>query len=64
MDFAFEKVRLRGLRSGHAAENAASENILLKLGFQPLDIVRVESRSRGQDIQQQRYLLSAPLLGV
>ena len=64
VDFAFGKVGLRGLRSGHAAENAASGNILLKLGFRPLDIVRVESRSRGQDIQQQRYVLSAPTMGI
>lgn len=64
VDFAFGEVRLRGLRSGHAAENAASGNVLLKLGFRPLDIVRVESRSRGQDIQQQRYQLSAPPIGV
>lgn len=59
VDFAFGNVRLRELRSGHAVENAASGNVLLKLGFRPLDIVRVASRPQGQEIQQKRYILSA-----
>lgn len=60
VDFAFGQVRLGKLRSGHAAENATSGNVLLNLGFQPLDIVRVASRSRGQEIQQRRYVLAGP----
>lgn len=58
--FAFRQIGLEGLRSGHAADNAASGNVLLKLGFRPLDTVRVASRSRGEDILQQRYALAAP----
>ena len=58
--FAFEKVGLLGLRSGHAGDNAASRNILLKLGFCEVDTVRVKSRSREENIIQYRYALHRP----
>lgn len=58
--FAFEKVGLLGLRSGHAEDNAASRNILLKLGFCEVGIVRVKSRSREEDIIQYQYALHRP----
>lgn len=60
VDFAFANAHLRKLRSGHAADNEASGNVLLKLGFKPLDTVSVPSYSRGHEIQQRRYTLSAP----
>ncbi|TWT02704.1 GNAT family N-acetyltransferase [Reyranella sp. CPCC 100927] len=58
--FAFDEVGLSRLRSGHAADNAASGKVLLKLGFQPLDTVQRRSRSRGEDIMQCRYVLANP----
>ena len=58
--FAFEEVKLLGLRSGHAGDNAASRNVLLKLGFRGFDTIRVKSRSRGESIIQCRYTLYNP----
>jgi len=46
--FAFNKVGLSSLRSGHAADNPASGKVLQRLGFRPLDSVRAFSRSRGR----------------
>lgn len=60
IDFAFRTVGLSQLLSGHAADNAASGHVLLKLGFRPLDIVQRESLSRGCTILQHRYVLPAP----
>ena len=60
VDFAFSKLGLSTLRSGHAADNAASGSVLLKLGFCPFDTVREVSRSRGREITQRRYTLSMP----
>ncbi|PSJ63087.1 GNAT family N-acetyltransferase [Pseudaminobacter soli (ex Li et al. 2025)] len=60
--FAFGAIGLSKLRSGHAADNQASGNVLLKLGFQPLDTARVVSRPRGQEITQRRYVLSTPAI--
>jgi RimJ/RimL family protein N-acetyltransferase len=58
--FAFADVGLSGLRSGHAGDNAASAWVLLKLGFRAVDTVRVQSRSRGEEITQHRYALPRP----
>lgn len=58
--FAFSRIGLSKLCSGHAADNPASGKVLQKLGFRPLDSVRAVSRSRGQEIMQQRYTLSTP----
>lgn len=55
--FAFERAGLVRLRSGHAADNVRSGKVLLKLGFQWKDTVRLPSRSRGEDIEQRRYVL-------
>ena len=60
VDFAFRVVGLTRLRSGHAADNAASGKILSKLGFHLLGTVQVMSQSRGQEIQQRSYELVAP----
>ena len=57
---AFEKVGLLGLRSGHAEDNAASRKVLLKIGFHKIDVVRVQSRSRKENIVQHRYALRSP----
>lgn len=57
--FAFEDARLQQLTSGHAIDNVGSGKVLLKLGFLPLDVVHVASHSRGEQILQQRYVLSA-----
>jgi [ribosomal protein S5]-alanine N-acetyltransferase len=59
--FAFEGPGLSGLRSGHAADNAASRSVLLKLGFREVDAVQIRSRSRGMKIMQHRYALHRPL---
>jgi [ribosomal protein S5]-alanine N-acetyltransferase len=59
-DFAFGDLGLSKLKSGHAADNAASGRVLTKLGFKPLDIVEVFSNSRGENIRQCRYTLRAP----
>jgi len=56
--FAFRDVGLTRLPSGHAADNPASGNVLLKLGFRPLAATRRPSRSRGEDILHQSYLLT------
>lgn len=58
--FAMSDIGLSKLRSGHAADNSASGNVLLKLGFRPLDTVRVLSHSRGEEITQRRYVLTRP----
>ncbi|MDH6233869.1 ribosomal-protein-alanine N-acetyltransferase [Mesorhizobium soli] len=60
VQFAFSRIGLSKLRSGHAADNPASGKVLRKLGFRPLDSVRAVSRSRGQEIMQQRYSLLTP----
>jgi [ribosomal protein S5]-alanine N-acetyltransferase len=57
VSFALDEVGLRRLRSGHAVDNIASQNVLRKLGFRPLDIVQRPSRSRGEEIMQRRYIL-------
>ncbi|WP_051228795.1 GNAT family N-acetyltransferase [Pleomorphomonas oryzae] len=56
-DFAFGALGLTRLRSGHAADNPASGNVLMKLGFRPLSATRRPSRSRGEDILHQSYVL-------
>lgn len=56
--FAFAEVSLSVLRSGHAADNAASGRILARLGFRLLDQVERHSRSRGETIVQRRYRLT------
>jgi ribosomal-protein-alanine N-acetyltransferase len=57
--FAFADARLTRLRAGHAYDNPASGRVLTKLGFEPLDTVERESRSRGAVITQHRYVLAA-----
>lgn len=58
MRFAREDAGLEGLKSGHAADNAASGRVLAKLGFNFLDMIRKFSRSRGEMIEQHRYAVS------
>ena len=60
---AFADVGLTKLKAGHAADNPASGIVLRKLGFRLLDIVETTSRSRGCNIQQCRYLLTASDVG-
>lgn len=60
VQFAFGVVGLSQLRSGHAVDNPGSGQVLLKLGFSPLDTVERNSRSRGESIMQRRYLLPNP----
>jgi ribosomal-protein-alanine N-acetyltransferase len=59
-DFAFRELGLARLKSGHAADNAASGRVLAKLGFRPLDTVEVFSNPRGKNIRQCRYAMEAP----
>lgn len=56
--FAFAEAGLLSLRSGHAADNAASGRVLTRLGFRLLDQVERPSRSRGETILQCRYQLA------
>lgn len=60
VDFAFGAAGLTRLRSGHAADNAASGKILSKLGFRSIGTVQVMSRSRGEAVRQQYLELAAP----
>lgn len=61
VDFAFRTIGLGRLRSGHAADNAASGKILSKLGFRSIGTARVMSHSRGEEIQQRSLELAAPI---
>jgi len=56
--FAFAGASLSSLRSGHAADNAASGRVLTGFGFRLLDQVERPSRSRGETILQCRYQLA------
>lgn len=56
--FAFTGAGLLSLRSGHAADNAASGRVLERLGFRLLDRVERSSRSRGETILQCHYRLT------
>lgn len=60
VDFAFRTVGLTRLRSGHAADNAASGKILSKLGFISIGTALVMSQSRGEEIRQRSLELPAP----
>jgi RimJ/RimL family protein N-acetyltransferase len=57
VDFAFAKIGLTALSSGHAADNIASGRVLTKLGFRHVGDTAVPSRARGVDIVQRRYRL-------
>jgi ribosomal-protein-alanine N-acetyltransferase len=54
--FAFVVLGLAHLRSAHATDNPASGRVLTKLGFEPIDTVPVQSRSRGAAILHRRYI--------
>lgn len=56
--FAFAEAGLKQLRAGHAADNAASAKVLLKLGFEPVETVELLSHARVEIIQQRRYVLN------
>jgi ribosomal-protein-alanine N-acetyltransferase len=56
--FAFANAGLLSLRSGHAADNAASGRVLTRLGFRLFDRAECPSRSRGETILQCRYRLA------
>jgi RimJ/RimL family protein N-acetyltransferase len=58
--FAFERLGLSRLRSGHAFDNPASGLVLKKLGFQPTGETRVWSRPRGEEITSVTYALGRP----
>jgi ribosomal-protein-alanine N-acetyltransferase len=60
VQFGIYDVGLQCLRAGHAADNRASGNVLLKLGFRRCDVVQRMSRSRGEEIIQRRYILTSP----
>jgi RimJ/RimL family protein N-acetyltransferase len=60
VDFAFERLGLRRLRSGHAFDNPTSGLVLGKLGFDPAGETRVWSRPRGEEIVQLTYALGRP----
>jgi RimJ/RimL family protein N-acetyltransferase len=57
--FALDNVGLSTLKSGHAADNPASGRILTKLGFAPAGTIELFSHSRGENIQQCRYVLTS-----
>jgi len=57
IDFAFTALDLVRLRSGHAADNAASGHVLTKLGFRRIGTRRVQSVSRRMEIEHVVYEL-------
>ena len=57
--FAREDVGLKRIRAGCADDNAASSAILVRLGFDRLEDVRVFSKSREAEITQRRFQLVA-----
>jgi RimJ/RimL family protein N-acetyltransferase len=60
IDFAFGQVGLRRLKSGHAADNAASGKVLEALGFERTDETSVWSQPRQTPIRQLRYARGRP----
>ena len=60
IDFAFGRLNLNRLTSGHAFDNPASGLVLRKLGFESTGETRVWSRPRGQEIAQLTYALGRP----
>jgi RimJ/RimL family protein N-acetyltransferase len=62
VDFAFTRLGLRWLRSGHAADNEGSGRILSRLGFERTGAGRVWSRPRDMEIRQIWYRLPNPAL--
>ena len=58
--FGFVELKLARIRAGHAEDNPASGRILSKVGFRYLETVPVFSTSRGDTIQQRRYVLTRP----
>jgi RimJ/RimL family protein N-acetyltransferase len=58
--FAFERLGLRRLASGHAFDNPVSGLVLRKLGFEPTGETRVWSRPRAEEIAQLTYALGRP----
>jgi ribosomal-protein-alanine N-acetyltransferase len=56
--FAVEDVGLTSLLAGCADDNAASAAILTRLGFTQLEVVRIFSRSRQEEITQRRFRLN------
>jgi RimJ/RimL family protein N-acetyltransferase len=58
--FAFERLGLRRLASGHAFDNPASGLVLRKLGFEPTGETRVWSQPRAEEIAQLTYALGRP----
>jgi RimJ/RimL family protein N-acetyltransferase len=61
VDFGFGELGLAELRAGHAAGNHASGRVLQKLDFELVTTARLVSRSRGEEIDQCRYLLRREL---
>ena len=55
--FAFEKLALKRLRSGHAVDNPASGRVLQALGFKHIEDAVIRSRARECTIEQRRYAL-------
>jgi RimJ/RimL family protein N-acetyltransferase len=60
IDFAFERLGLRALRSGHAADNGASGRVLAKVGFEQTGEGQVWSKPRNSKIPQLWYRLPNP----
>ena len=60
--FALEDLGLTRLKAGHAYDNPTSGQVLVKLGFTPLDTVQLFSRPRGEKITQRRYMLTSSAL--
>lgn len=55
MTFAFDRLALNRLTSGHAADNPASGKVLTKLGFKRAGQARVWSMPRACEIDQIKY---------
>ena len=57
VEFAFDHLALRRIRSGHAVENVASGRILEKLGFQPIEVALRPFRPRAEPALHRRMEL-------
>ena len=55
--FGREQLGLTQFKSGHIAENAASGNILLHLGFRELPLETRYAKPRGEDVPYRPYVL-------
>lgn len=60
IEFAFGRLGLRRIVTGHAFDNPASGMVMRKLGFEPTGETRAWYRPRGEEVRQLTYALGRP----